>query len=99
MIWLLIHALLDPEKEQDEAVEGSAGAYVSCWVDFDHTEGAEVLAQHYIREAGFLPLKTEEMKQPTLETYSNDEQEGLQYFQEAVEHGYCLSFHLYPPEE
>lgn len=97
MFCFTIHATPDPDREQDAAAEGSAGAYVNCWIDYADEEGAEVLARHYLTEAGWLPGKTEDVGYLERDGCSEDEHD-LQCFDEAVEYGSSLCFHLYPPE-
>ncbi len=98
MFTFRIHATLDPTKPRDKATEGAAGAYVVCWIDFADVTGAEVLARHYISAAGFIPDEVEDTRSTTREDYADDDQ-LRSYFDEAVENGCCLSFHLYPAEE
>ena len=99
MFHIVIHAFPDPNKEQDEEAQGAPGAYVSCFIDFEEVEGAEILARHYVKAAGWIPLECEKPTISTPESCTVGEASGLEYFEQAKEFGYCLSFHLYPPEK
>ncbi|MDF1839591.1 MAG: DUF4240 domain-containing protein, partial [Planctomycetota bacterium] len=97
MYTFLIHATPDPTKDRDEAADGAAGAFVTCWIDFQEIEGAEVLARHYISDSGWIPGVLHETKFVSREDYDGEDGELIEYFDEAVEIGLCLSIHCYPP--
>lgn len=99
MYCITAHAIPDPEKEIAEEAKGSAGAYVVCWIDFPDLEGAKALVRFYIEDAGWIQQEIESEKVVALEGYSEGDEQQIQYFKQAVEYGYCLSFHLYPPED
>lgn len=71
------------------------GAYISCWVNYPHGEGAEVLARHYIRSWGWRVRSVQEHRYPTRADYSRDP--ALKYFDEAAADGSSFVFHTYPP--
>ena len=100
MYYFVIHARPNPDKERDEQAADAAGAYVCCWIDFKDFEGAELLARHYIVQAGWIPdeLDPDQTRSPARSDYVDDEL-GRRYFDEAMETGVCLSFHLYPAED
>lgn len=95
MHFFMIHATPKPETEQAQT---AGGAYVNCWVDFKLRDGAEVLARHYIDEAGWIPDTIEDEGWVEQDEYEEDS-EPLSYFQEAQEMGVCLAFHPYPIED
>ena len=70
------------------------GAYVSCWVDFAHGEGALVLAKHYVRAEGWRIRKLEEHRFPSRNDYARSP--NLKYFDEAVADGSSFVYHRYP---
>lgn len=91
MFHFVLHAI-PKQAEQD-----TAGAYVSCWIDFRHREGAELLARHYVEESGWTPGEIEEARWVEESDYAGAPE--LQYFLEAKQDGASLVFHRYPPEE
>jgi hypothetical protein len=74
-------------------VEKWAGAYVSCYIEFADSRGAEVLARWYLGTHGWIP-------ECVLEMYSLDpddaDPEDAAYVREAQEDGYCLVYHQWP---
>jgi hypothetical protein len=70
------------------------GAYVSCWVNFTHGEGALVLAKHYVRAEGWRIRKVEEHRFPSRNDYSRSP--DLKYFDEASVDGSSFVYHRYP---
>ena len=87
-----LHAVpKDPTPER-------AGAYVSCWIDFQLRDGAELLARHYLEKDGWTPGKLEgEARWCEEEHYAGTAE--LQYFREAEEFGACFVYHSYPLED
>ena len=94
MFFFRLQALPDPDAERDPAAQGAIGAFVNVWIDYADQEGAEVLARHYVKLAGWLPQQVEDVRCPAATDYAADDDLRL-YFDEAVGHGYCVSFHLY----
>ena len=80
-----------------EPTADTAGAYVSCWIDFRERDGAELLARHYIEETGWTPGEVEEERWVEEATYAGTPE--LRYFREAAQDGASFVFHRYPPEE
>ena len=74
------------------------GAYVSCWINFPLLEGAELLAKHYIRDAGYEPGEIDKVYDVSRSDYSDDDAD-LQYFEEAEADGASLVFHNYPLDD
>jgi len=99
MYCITAHATPDPEKEIAAEARDSAGAYVVCWIDFPDLEGAKALCRFYIEGAGWLQGEIESEKVVTLEDYSEEAEQEISYFHQAVADGYCLSFYLYPPDD
>jgi len=100
MYYFVIHSLPGPDADLPTEARGAAGAYVRCWIDFKDLDGAAALARHYIAGAGWIPEEPdpEQTRCREREDYLDDEL-GLQYFDEAVETGVCLSFHVYPADD
>ena len=73
------------------------GAYISCWVNYPHGEGALVLARHYIRNWGWRVRSVQEHRYPTRANYLG--KPSLKYFDEAAADGSSFVFHTYPPGE
>jgi len=73
------------------------GAYISCWVNFPHGEGAQLLARHYIRGWGWRVRSVQEHRYPTRADYVGDP--ALKYFDEAAADGCSFVFHAYPPDK
>lgn len=89
-MWLLtIRAVPKPESQLDRE---SGVAYVSCWVNFQLEDGAEVLAKHYIDQAGWLPEEVEDAAWVEEEGYADDPKHAL-YYAEAETEGVTLVFH------
>jgi len=89
-----LQALPDPHAERDPAAQGAIGAIVNVWIDFTDQAGAEVLARHYVKIAGWLPQQVEDVRCPAATDYDADD-DLRRYFDEAIEHGYSVSFYLY----
>ena len=83
MHFFIVRAAPKPGTEQ---ARDSGGAYVSCWINFKITDGAELLAKYYIEQAGWIPEEVEETKWVEREDYE-DGSENLQYFTEAEDDG------------
>jgi hypothetical protein len=90
LYYFVIHAT----PSQNSKYRKQGGAYVSCWVNFPHQEGALVLAKHYIQAAGWRFRALEERKWATRANYRGDK--SLQYYDEAAKDGSSFVFHMYP---
>jgi hypothetical protein len=89
MWFLTIRAV--PKPESQLALERGV-AYVSCWVDFLLEDGAELLAKHYIDQAGWLPEEVEDAAWVDGDGYADDPKNAL-YYSEAEAEGITLVFH------
>lgn len=83
-------------KTGTAAAHDQSGAFVSCWINFPLADGAELLARHYVEEAGWEVESVEEVRETGREFY--DGQPELQYMIEAEERGASFVWHLYPEE-
>ena len=83
-----------PYPDNDEFKE-VVGAYVNCWINFSQEDGAELLARHYITQAGWQPGVLQECT-PVSEEQYHDDAETLAYFREAEESGVSLAFYCWP---
>jgi hypothetical protein len=90
LYYFVIHAT----PTQNSKYRKRGGAYVSCWVNFPHQEGALVRAKHYIQAAGWRFRALEERKRVTRANYRGEE--SLQYYDEAAKDGSSFVFHMYP---
>ena len=89
-MWLLtIRAVPKPESE---LAHESGVAYVSCWVNFQLQDGAEILAKHYIDQAGWLPEEVEDVAWVEADGYADDPKHAI-YHSEAETEGVILVFH------
>lgn len=70
------------------------GAYISCWVNYPHEEGALVLAKHYVRGAGWRCRSVLDRKWVRRSDYSKHD--SLKYYNEAAKDGSSFVFHNYP---
>ena len=70
------------------------GAYLSCWVNYPHDEGALALAKFYLRHFGGRVRRVEEHRMPTRRDYLRKPE--LRYFDEAIADGACFVPHVYP---
>ena len=89
MWFLTIRAI--PKPDSQLALERGV-AYVSCWVNFQIQDGAEVLAMHYIERAGWLPEEVEDAVWVVGDDYDDDHKNAL-YYSEAEREGAALVFH------
>jgi hypothetical protein len=89
MWFLTIRAV--PKPESPLALDRGV-AYVSCWVDFLLEDGAELLAKHYIDQAGWLPEEVEDAVWVVGDDYADDHKNAL-YYSEAQSVGAALVFH------
>ena len=80
-----------PKPDSQLALE-KAVAYVSCWVNFQLQDGAELLARHYIDQAGWLPEEVEDAVWVVGDDYADDHKNAL-YYSEAESEGAALVFH------
>lgn len=71
-----------------------AGAYISCWVNYPHGEGALVLAKHYIRSLGWRVRQLQDHRYANRADYARNP--NVQYFDEATSDGASFVFHTYP---
>jgi len=91
MFWFMINARpLEPCAQ-------SGRAYVNCWINFALQDGAELLAKHYIRKAGWSPGEVEDVRHVERNDYLDDP--ALQYFEEAAKDGASLVFYEYPLDD
>jgi hypothetical protein len=80
-----------PKPDSQLALE-RAVAYVSCWIDFQLQDGAELLARHYIEQAGWLPEEVEDAVWVVGDDYEGDQKNAL-FYSEAESEGAALVFH------
>lgn len=92
MHYFLIRAKPKPDNQEGKEL---AGAYVNCWIDFALSDGAELLARHYIEEAGWIPGVKEDERWVEEEDFKDDA-ELLGYFREAAEDGASFVFNSWP---
>ena len=72
----------------------SAGAYVSCWINFRLGEGALELAKFYVRNEGWRIRSVTEKR--WIERVGDVPVGSRQYFKEAKKDGASFIFHRYP---
>jgi hypothetical protein len=89
MWFLTIRAVPKPESP---LANESGFAYVSCWVNFQLQDGAEVLAKYYIDRAGWLPVEVEDAAWVEADGYADDPKHA-RYYSEAETEGVTLVFH------
>jgi hypothetical protein len=89
MWFFTIRALPKPESQ---LARETGGAYVSCWVNFQLQDGAELLAKYYIEQAGWLPEEVEDATWVVGEDYADDPKNVL-YYSEAESDGASFVFH------
>ena len=89
MWFLTIRAV--PKPDSQLALERVV-AYVSCWINFQLQDGAELLAKHYIDQAGWLPEEVEDAVWVVDEDYADDHKNAL-FYSEAESDGAALVFH------
>jgi hypothetical protein len=66
-------------------------------VNFALKDGAELLARHYVEDAGWVVTTIDDTSWVEEEQYEGEE--SLQYYREALEDGVSVVFHMYPPED
>jgi hypothetical protein len=73
------------------------GAYINVWVAHSDEAIAEQIARDAISNEQWRGEQLEECQLVTREIYRNLP-ESLQHFEQAVDAGYSLEFHTWPPE-
>jgi hypothetical protein len=73
---------------------GSAGARVSCWIDFPLREGALAVATHYLQEDGWRPGRL--IRQRVLLVASDVDTAAREHVREAQRHGACFVYRHVP---
>jgi hypothetical protein len=74
------------------------GAYVNCWVNASTVPQAQKLATNAIVENGWLIVGVEERGYEVTEQWYLDDDETLEYFEQANTDGECYVFHQWPVE-
>lgn len=95
IFYIQYHAEPDAEGEQFGLY---GGAYVTCWVRAASVAEAEKTASAAIRESGWKIVAVEDECCAASESWYSDDDEGKQYFLQAVIDGECYVFHQWPPE-
>jgi hypothetical protein len=83
-------------KPDTELAKEAGGAYVSCWVNFSEWEGAEHLAKFYLAKEGWSYEETDPDVRWVQRSDYVDDEENLQYFQEAEADGACFVVAQWP---
>ena len=94
----LFRILAEPDPDNEEVDRDVAGAYVNVWIDFPEPDAAEVIARYYIKDAGWVPITTEETTWVE-ETDYNEGDESREYFLEALVNGSCRVFYTWSKDE
>jgi hypothetical protein len=87
-----------PLQEEDQSMEGIAGAYVNCWINRATLAEAEIAAKTMIESGGWEIIETLEVC-----TLSEDSpglgEDALGYFRQAQVDGEVLVFFTFPNYE
>jgi hypothetical protein len=87
MYFFIVEARPIDPPEEDEP-----GAFVSCWIDFRDIGGAQVLAEHFIRDQGWDPVRIHgDIRSVELADYADDA-DGRECFAQAGSEGWCFVF-------
>ncbi len=84
-----------PESQEFEAC---GGAYVNCWVHAESEQEAERVTSDAIGEAGWRILSVEEECCEVSEDWYSEDEEGREYYQQAISEGNCYVFYQWPVE-
>ena len=90
MYWFMISATPKPGTL---VPDGVSGAYVACWVDFKRRDGAELLARHYLEEAGWAVESVEKVLYSEESDYAGAPE--MTYFRQAQSAGASFVFGTY----
>jgi hypothetical protein len=91
MYYFIIHA--NPQKGTKHAKYG--GAYISCWINFPMSNGAEQLARYYIRANGW-KIRRIHQRFKVSKADSRKKPGFTKYFDEAAKDGTSFVYHIYP---
>jgi len=83
---------------ESEDFETCGGAYVNCWVKAKSQTEAQRAASAAIGDAGWRILCVEEECCEVSETRYSEDEEGCEYYQQAVSDGECYVFHQWSVE-
>jgi hypothetical protein len=91
MYFVEIHAV--PEPIHDDGTVG--GAYVTCWIEASDLDDAVRRAHVEIKDAGWQPGELRRGYLTTRNDYTDDD-DGLEYFEQALIDKEVCVFHCYP---
>ncbi len=81
-----------------EEFETCGGAYVNCWIEATSADAALKMTSATVADSGWTIVSVEEeCVEVTEDSYADDE-EGLEYFRQAVSDGECYVFYEWPLE-
>ncbi len=80
-------------KPGTQVPEGVTGAYVAAWIDFKRRDGAELLARHYIEQAGWSVESVEKVLYSEESDYAGTPE--MTYFRQAQAAGASFFFETF----
>jgi hypothetical protein len=84
-----------PLPESDD-FEECGGAYINCWVRAESESEASTLASANIREQQWKIVSVEEECREVTAAYYSENEEGRDYYGQAVQDGECYVFNAWP---
>jgi hypothetical protein len=92
MYFVEIHAVPEPDHPDAEAV---GGAYINCWIEATDLDDAVSRGRAEIIDAGWQPGELRRAYQTTRDDYTGED-DGLEYFEQALIDKEVCVFHCYP---
>jgi hypothetical protein len=95
-VFLIEYEVRPAPHSEDFATAG--GAFAVCFIRADSAEAAREAALRYFVETAWEVVTLERDAAPIERMQVEDDADGLDAFEEALEHGECVLMHLWPPE-
>ena len=94
-IYFIHYELRPAPNSEDFATTG--GAFALCYVQAADAAAAQIAAEGYFEETDWVVVNLESGPEQVDRTLYEDEPDMLDAYDEAVAHGECFLFHLWPP--
>ena len=95
-IYFIHYELRPAPHSEDFATTG--GAFALCYVQAADPASAQIAAERYFEETDWIVVDLESGPEQVERAAYEDEPDMLDAYDEAMNHGECFRFHLWPPE-
>lgn len=92
-----IHYELRPAP-QSENFATTGGAFALCYVQAADAASAQIAAERYFKQTDWIVVDLESGPEQVERTLYKDDHDMLDAYDEAMNHGECFLFHLWPSE-